>query len=269
MRLLIAAAFVSSLAASAVHAVPGKVVLLGDDWILSDKAFKDNQTDTEQFAGNLADFLGGSHYLFGSSDANAFDKDLAGFFTGYGRTVAGASETLTPELLSPYDAVFLAGTRYSGPTDAAILNSYVAGGGSIVLALGTGDFPGGATGEVAGWSDVMAAWGLGATDSFDGINSGANRPLVEGPGALDDGVTTLYWRNGHTVTQDPTNPASSIAVTMDFAGAKGFGARPIVGVYDGALAPVNPPLGVVPVPAALPMLVSALGALSLAARRRR
>lgn len=259
MRYILATALAASIGATAAHAVPGKVVVFGDEWILSNTAFSANNGPTTAFAGNLANFLGGTDYLFATNNL-AFGSSLETLFESvpFNRTVTSTTATLTPALIGAYDAVFLAGATWSGAANAPTINNYVAAGGSVVIALGTGVF-GGPAGEVAAWNDVMSAWGLGADGAWDGQGL-ATRSLVDGPGTLDDGVASLYWGNGHTVTQDAGNPNSSIAATMTFSS---LGDRAVIGVYDGS------GTAVVPVPAALPLLASALGMIGLIARRRR
>lgn len=244
---------IAALSASAVFAATGKVVLIGDEWPVSNTAFSQTSTETYAFIDNVAGFLGGSTYRIATGNPR-FGSEFEDRLTGaLGKTV---SRVVDVSDLSGVDVVILAGREGSG--NAAALNSFVRNGGSVFLALGTGEFRT-APAEVAGWRDFLSAWGLGAEGRWL-----PGTRLIAAPvsgGALAAGVTRMTWGYGHKVTADPANALSSIAVSADFGG--GYGVTDIVAVYDGSDVVSN-----VPLPAGLPLLAAALGAFGLAARRR-
>jgi len=205
------------------------VIVSGDEWTLSNQAFLQNPASTNAFATNLANFLGGADYLI-YEDAGAvrpYGTAFQSLLGSLGRTVTvNPAEPFSAALLAPFDAVFLAGSLGSGAANAAVLNSYVQGGGAVYLSLGTGIS---APQEAAAWNPFLNSWGLNAGAAYFPDVLVRDIPTVPGTHPLQLGVSALTWGFGQEVTElDSANPLTEIAITGAFGAP--FGDRGMIGV---------------------------------------
>ncbi len=176
--------------------VDGRLVVSHDEWTLSPSGFSASAT-TQTFAENVADFFTGGasgNFLVYTGNFGLNNSSFTGALTAAGHTVTvDRSMPFTASLLQNYDGVFLA---YDGgtPLDPQILADYVAGGGGVYIAGGTGS--GGAAGEAAAWNPFLDRFGIAFESRYNGI--GGTRP-VSSTHAVFAGVTNLYQGNGATL----------------------------------------------------------------------
>ncbi|TWT89755.1 hypothetical protein Mal64_01340 [Pseudobythopirellula maris] len=217
------------------NAQAGKVVLLGDDWLLSDYAFDASPTATETLADSLAEYAigpGAGEVLIASDllpmipfgkrgvTSDAFVARLQSL--GHTLTVDAAA-SMTLENLAQYDAVLLAGSVGSGSANSTALEHYVLTGGSVVIAAGTEDFSSYAD-EAAAWAPLLEAFGLelGATGLGPAFGTIAEVPASTTAGLPGDGSSHLSWSSGQVATAaSTTNPRTTVAVRGDFSGLGG------------------------------------------------
>jgi hypothetical protein len=207
------------------------VIATGDEWLLSDTAFSQNAASTNALTANLANLIGGSNYLI-LEDANAVDPYGSSFqstLEGLGKTLTvNPSSSFSESLIQPYDAIFLAGTIGSGSANSTILHNYVLSGGTVFVALGTGNFSSDdATLEAAAWNPFLNRWGLSAGDEFFSPVV-ETIPTLPGSHPLRTSVDGVTWGFGQEITTTGTpNPHISIALTGAFGGS--IGDRGIMG----------------------------------------
>lgn len=233
--------FLAALAASALSfgmAQATTIVVNHDEWTLSDTGFA-SAADTGTFVSNLVAEFGPDIHAYsnnfgftGSSLGNAMTSAGANYSTGTGFAFTLAN-------ISAFDAIMLGGHYLSGG-ELAVLAAYVAGGGNVYIAGGTG--VGGSAAEAAAWNSFLAPFGIQMSSSYDGI--GGNRPVAGD--SLFAGVGSLYSNNGNGLT------GSSVVC----CGAS-------VGEYAVYRAPAP-----VPLPASSLLLGTALAGIALLRRKR-
>ena len=242
-----AAACLVSLAGPAQAA--GRIVVNHDEWTWSETGFANaGAANAGTFAANVAKFLdtdsiaGGNVLVYSNNFGFGASFSTALTAAGYTPTF-DTGPIFTLASLSIYDAVFLAGGAFS--KSDAVLASYVAAGGGVFIAGGTG--VGGPAAEAARWNGFLGGFGL----AFDGTNyNGVSGTLaVTGTHAIFSGVSQLFYDLGNTVL-DIGNPNSSIV--------QGPG---LIGIYDG--------VQVIPEPETYALMLAGLGALGFVARRRK
>lgn len=261
------AACLSVTAAPLMAGTMGNVVAFGDEWTLSDAAYDGSnaggdfyagdRASTERLVGNLSSFLGGTNYLIATNNAYAYGSDFQANLAGAeGKTVSRVNtQAGFDAALSSADVVFLAGTIGAG--SAASLNSFIAGGGSVVVSLGTGNF-GTAVGEAAAWNGFLGTYGLAAQNIWTLLPRWTPLSVIDGATGLDDGVANLLWGYGNQIQLVGPSPQNGL-VTGTFGGSTASA----IGTYNGM--PATAP---VPLPAGLPLVLSGLGALALTRRRK-
>jgi hypothetical protein len=215
-----------------------------DEWTLSNFGFS-SAADTGKFVSNLVAEMGPKIHAY-STNTTAFNSSLATAMSNAGATyTSGAGFAFTLENISGYDALFLGGT-YLSLGELGVLSNYVAGGGNVYIAGGTGS--GGAATEAAAWNSFLEPFGVQMAPTYNGI--GGTLP-VSGD-SLFDGVSALYQNNGNSLSGPSVFCCGELglyAVYRTDDGGNGPGPNPI------------------PLPAAGLLLVG--GVMSLAAVRRR
>jgi hypothetical protein len=238
---LLSGLFLLLLAAS--PSLAGKVVLVGDDWPLSDYAFDVNDEQATLLAESLASFLSdGSPGSFLAASATSpvipfgprgvVGGELAQRMTDLGHSwlVDGDAE-FTFANLSQYDAVYLCGQVGSGVENSLALKQYVLAGGSVLVMGGSADF-GDAAAEAAAWAPFLGHFGLSLGDNWLGAFGGLIPwiPAVAGDPPPGQGIDTFAWSSGQLATvNDPLDPRTRVALRGDFSS---FGGGPQGGVND-------------------------------------
>ncbi|MBY0307356.1 MAG: hypothetical protein K2Q09_01305 [Phycisphaerales bacterium] len=279
MPVALAAAAVAVLTSAAL-AQTGRIIAIGDEWLLSDEAFMQQPAQTQQLALNIAGYFSGATgnflVLSNSGPAGGVSGQRGVLGSALGTLMTGSGHgwdvnpgaPLTLATLQNYDAVFLSGNLGSGAANASVLAQYVLGGGSVLVMAGTGDM-GSAQGEADAWNPFLNQFGLGFGAQWFTTTSDPAVPLVSVPtlpsshplGALVNGVR---WGFGQTALDlDASDPLNQVALLGNFTGLPGpapsgdISAVPIIATYN-VLVPA-------PGAAALAMLT---GAAALGRRRR-
>lgn len=234
-------AFLAALGAAALSVPAGAstIVVNHDEWTLSDTGFA-QAADTTAFVENLVGEFGTSIHAY--SDNFGFTQPslasaMASAGASYSYGTSGFAFTLTN--LSGYDAIFLGGTYLTG-AQLAVLSDYVADGGNVYIAGGTG--VSGAMAEANAWNSFLAPFGVQMDASYDGIQG----VLAVSGDSLFDSVAGLYQNNGNGLS------GSSVVCCGN----------------EGLFAVYRTPMSSVPVPAAAWLLITALAGLVPVARRR-
>lgn len=218
--------------AYAAFAREGRIVVVGDEWPLSDTAFSQN-SEAAGFAGNISGRFGGGDYLI-VEDApfvDPYGASLTAELLALGQTSTTGSAPCTTDGLAPYDAVFLSGMACSGLSNMKELAQYLLCGGNIYLALGTAAFGSGNAGALAerdAWAPLMGAAGLGAAAVLSPSAGLAEYAVVNNDHPLAAGLTQLTWNSGQEVFElDPSHPETDTAIELDF-GAEGVAGAIVV-----------------------------------------
>ncbi|MFN0242191.1 MAG: hypothetical protein ACKVWV_04800 [Planctomycetota bacterium] len=200
--------------ASAWAGAPGRIVVVHDEFPLSNTGYAQAGVMPDRFAKNVADwFTGGvpGDFLAYSINMGLTGSSLATSMSGHTWTVS-SSTTFTLAVLSQYDGIFLAGT--TAGVNTAVLVSYVQAGGNVYLCAGTGN--GGATVEANFWNPFLAPFGLQFTGgSYNGLSGvqpiASTHPIFSGVGGV---VTGLYQASGNSIVDlAPANPDNQVLVT--------------------------------------------------------
>lgn len=236
-------------------ATVGTVVAFGDEWTFSDSAFTNNQASTEKLTDNLADLLGGSSYLIATANSLAYGSSFQSYLASdLGKTVGTANTNAGLQAaLGMVDAVFVAGT-----VGASLLNDltdFVNDGGDLVVSLGTGNF-GSSSGEATAWNPLLNQFGLTASSQWTTAPSITPLTITDGPEALDDGVSTMWWGYGNEISA--FNGATDVAL---ISGTERNNTVSAIGIAPGDMTPV-------PLPASLPLLLAGLGLAGVIGRRK-
>ncbi|MFN7898209.1 MAG: hypothetical protein ACK5N0_00895 [Synechococcaceae cyanobacterium] len=186
----------------------GRLLVLNDEWILSDYGFQ-QAPDTEVLAKNIA------RVFSGTNKAGRF-LDISTIFTSGSKIRSTALEkvlttapyTFARDRSSPLDLKTL--SAYDGvivgraPTDTKVLIDYIKQGGNVCVIAGA--LGGGA--EALMWNPLLEAFGL-RCDNFDNRIKGI-QPANNPDHPLLAGVKSLYQDNGMTVHLLPNSKASII-----------------------------------------------------------
>lgn len=222
----------------------GTIVVNHDEWTLSDTGFT-QAPDTATFVANLVSEFGTTIHAYsanfgftGSSLATAMASAGATYTTGTGFDFTLAN-------ISAYDAILLGGF-YLDTDGLSALTAFVAAGGSVYIAGGTG--AGGAAAEAAAWNSFLSPFGVQMNSPYNGV-SGVH--AVSGD-PIFNGVSGLFQDNGNTLT-------GASVVCCGPNGPEGLFA-----VFRTEDTPSE-----IPLPAALPLFLAGIGGLSLALRRRK
>ncbi len=157
----------------------GRIIAIGDEWLLSDSAFTTLPAQTKQLTANIAAYFadgGAGNFLAASSSSPVAHGPrgvngplLAAEMQSLGHTwTIAASPVIDLPSLAPYDAVFFSGVVGSGAANAAVLAQYVQNGGAVLVMAGTGDFSGPAA-EASAWNPLLHQFGLGFGDVWFAI----------------------------------------------------------------------------------------------------
>ncbi|MGH7244655.1 MAG: hypothetical protein ACREJD_14680 [Phycisphaerales bacterium] len=244
----------ASMVASTGFAGSGRIIAIGDEWLLSDSAFVNEPAQAAQLATNIAFYFSGgspSAFLVKSNAAaipplggrGVLGATLATFMTNLGHTwVVDNAPALSLAQLNQYRAVFLAGDPGSGPANADILQQYVNAGGNVLIMVGTGNVSGGAPAEAAAWNHFLTRYGLQFGPTYFGLPPGntlLDIPALPSSNPLGKSISLVEWGYGQSVTDlQPTNPLNEIAVYGNFTGTSplpptGDSAhQPIIGTYN-------------------------------------
>lgn len=168
-----------------------------------------------------------------------------------------AAAPFTLSNLQNYDAVFLAGPITgvaTGAAVAAVLLPYIAGGGNVYIAGGTGAF-GGPVAEANYWNPTLNPLGLSMATFWSPVTSPLTDP-VTGTHPLLAGVSQLYYDFGNPLSTTGFNTGARVIESGGNAGAAS--AVGLLAVYDRALDEIaNPRV----VPALHPGMLAMLMAL--------
>lgn len=205
----------AAVAPSSTAIADGRIVVVNDEWPLSNNGFASAPT-TAQFALNVAAWFtggGAGSFLVRSSNFGLTGSTLAATMTGAGHSwVVNAAASDTVAALLAYDAVFL--TTQSAP-DLSNLTQYVRSGGSVYLAAGT-------AADASAWDLFLHNFGL----DLGSLNGLSGNHAIAGSHPLIAGVTALYHLNGNDVVDLDPNSKSNQVIAV--AGTHG-----LIGVYDG------------------------------------
>lgn len=177
------------------NATGGALVVFGDEWYLSDRAFAAAPA-TARFATNLVRLLSRSeHPRFLAYDTIGYrgvsEAQFRAVVAAEGCTlVADPNHPLSVDYLDSFDALFIDG-RMS--VDVAVLRRYIEAGGRVVLTFGSGADP---AGEAERFNPLLAGFGMSITPSWNGM--GGVHPL-EPDSPLSSGVDGLFFENGESI----------------------------------------------------------------------
>lgn len=170
----------------------GTIVVANDEWTLSDYGFA-NAPGTTQFVKNLINEFGSKIHAY-SGNFGFLQGSLGSAMAAAGATYStGLGITFDLPTLSGYEAILLGGS-YLSAAQLAVLQNYVAAGGSVYIAGGTG--VGGAVAEASAWNSFLAAYGLSFNPGYNGVSG--NIPVAGDP--LFNGVGSLFQDNGNGIT---------------------------------------------------------------------
>ncbi len=185
----------------AVHAsAAGVIIACGDEWSLSNQAFVQNNAFTNTYALNVASaMMGGSGSILDASvNSIAYDSTFETTMLGAGYSYTNDTTTpLTLAHLQSFDSVFLAGTLGAG--DIPALSAYLAGGGNIYLAGGTGAF-GTAAAEAAAWNPLLNLYGITMGNDWYAPPAAVDVTTDAGGHPIRVGVDKLTYGFGHNMT---------------------------------------------------------------------
>lgn len=233
----------------------GRVVLLADEWALSDRAYQTDPLQTRRLARGIASVFangGAGNFLVLSNIADIPSvgaRGVQGALLALDMQAAGHTWTIDPGApitaahLDQYDGVYLAGGIASGPTHAPQLVQYVQNGGCVLLMAGVGGDASyactSAACEAQVWNHFLNAFGLALGPQYYGVASSgqlASLPVLASDSPLAAGVTSLIWGNGQPVIDlEPLESSNWIALRADFT-ALGGGPQ---GIVNGVVAAYN------------------------------
>lgn len=198
----------------------GRIVVAHDEWTFTTQGFT-NAPDAGVFAQNVASwFHGGQPGIFRawSTNSGATSPQLATAMANAGHTwIASTQGTFDLATLLQYDGVFVVGTA----VDANVLAQYVAAGGNVYVAAGTG------LQDTTFLNPFLQQFGL----SLGSLNNLYGAHPISSPHPLFAGIGALFHWNGNSIalTAD-AGPASQILVSSNGLG--------LYAVYDGGSGPI-------------------------------
>lgn len=172
------------------NANAGTIFVSHDEWTLSNAGFA-NAADTGQFVSNLVGEFGSTIHAY-TNNFGFTQASLAGAMSSAGATyTTGTGFAFNLANISGFDAIFLGGVALGG-AELSDLSTYVANGGGVYLAGGTGSF-GGAAAEAAAWNGFLAPFGVQMDAVFNGLSG---TTAVSGD-PIFNSVSALYQNNGN------------------------------------------------------------------------
>lgn len=243
-------AFLIVLSLSA-NSIGGKVLLLGDDWMLSDYAFDLDPHAAATLADSVVEFLvgeGPASFLVISDTLaelpfgprGVLGSELANWMSGQGHSwTIDPLADITHSALAPYSAVMLAGQAASGAENGLALQQYVLAGGSVLLMGGTGDF-GSAQSEAEAWSPFLNRFGLSLGVELVATNPGAlaQLPVQDGVGPFSTTASNVVWGHGQqALANTAEHSRTNVLLHGDFSG---FGGGPQGSLNDLVVAYESP-----------------------------
>lgn len=255
----------------------GRLIAIGDEWLLSDRAFKVTPGQTNQLAENIAGYFSDNqpaNFLVISSSVPTVPGPrgvngpaLAAKMVSLGHTwTIDPAAPITAANLAQYDGVFFSGTGGSGASNAAVIGDYIRDGGRVLVMAGTGDF-GNAPAEAAAWNPLLNQFGLGFGDTWIAIAPNPPNllsvPVVPSIHPLSQSLSTITWDFGQLALDlDAGDPLNAVALRGDFSQ---FGNGP-QGAINDVIAVYNVP---VPEPGSFVLLAMGAATMSWSAVRRR
>jgi hypothetical protein len=266
-------AFLVFIIASSAYADTGRVIAIGDEWLLSDMAFTATPGQTNQLAENIAGYFSDNQpadFLVISSIDLAPPRGVNGPALSAKMLSLGHTWTINPVApitlanLSQYDGVFFSGTVGSGAANSTVIGDYIRDGGRVLVMAGTGAF-GDAPAEAAGWNPLLNQFGLGFGDTWFAEPPNPPNlldvPVVPDVHPLSTSLTTITWGSGQNALDlDAGDPVNAVALRGNFAA---FGNGP-QGAINDVIAVYNVP---VPEPGTAFLAIACI-ALSCCWRRR-
>jgi len=209
----------------------GRIIAIGDEWLLSDAAFSNQPAQTKQLTDNIANFFSQgvpSRFLvYSTSPAIAGYGKRGVLADGLANRMAALGHTweinsalpFTLANLKNYQAVFLSGTAGSGSANGLVLQQYVNQGGNVLITAGTGD-QGSSGAEASSWNGFLNHFGLAFGDTYFATGGNLlNVPTLPSTNPLGKFITMIEWGYGQNVTNvQPDNPTVELAVYGNFNG---------------------------------------------------
>jgi len=225
---------------SAPTLAQGRIVVAHDEWTFTTQGFT-NAPDAGVFAQNVASWFHGGQpgsFRAWSGNMGVTSTQLATTMTAAGHTWTVSTQgTFDLPTLLQYDGVFVVGTA----VDADVLAQYVAAGGNVYVAAGTG------LQDATFLNPFLQQFGL----SLGALNNLGGAYPISSPHPLFAGVGALFHNNGNSIAlTGDAGPASQILVSSNGLG--------LYAVYDGSTGPIASNLS----------LGSGCGGLALAALSR-
>ncbi|MCX6118746.1 MAG: hypothetical protein NT027_14490 [Proteobacteria bacterium] len=205
----------------------GKIIVSNDEWAFSEAGMA-AAPDAKQYAKNVAVWLGGCEgrgygkFHAYSNNFSLTAPSLAKEFSDVGHTwSSGFSIDLTPEGLSQYDWIFLAGPVPDIAKLVPLLVDFVQKGGGLYISAGT---LGNAAVEAGWWNPVIQRFGMQYASGYNGIKGNIN--INESLHPIFKGVKQLYQNNGNSISLvAPLSPKTKIYVSS--------GSQGLYAIYDG------------------------------------
>lgn len=187
----------------------GKIVLVNDEWTLSDTVFTE-PNDAGEFATNVASWFSGNSgdFLVYSSNFGLTGAALNDAMTsaGYGWNV-DTSVDLTLDTLLGFNGLFLCGNDVSND----LLTDYVNAGGNVYIAGGTGLRWGNSADK---WNSFLNEFGLGFSSDLNRVRGNIE---INSMHEIFDDVDHLFQRCGNDVYADSDNPYAKVLVESKYA----------------------------------------------------
>lgn len=245
MRLLCACVQMVVVAAACLGGT-GRIIAIGDEWLLSDPAFSAQPAQSAQLTDNISKFFTDgtpSRMLVWSTSPFVAPGQRGVLGTGLKSRMEALGHTwdvnpsmaFTLENLRGYRAIFLSGGWPSGTL--SVLEAYLREGGNVLVMAGTGDW-GSAPAEASAWNGFLTKFGLAFGDTWFAFGGSLlNVPTLASGNPLGKLLTSVQWGYGQTVYKvQPNNPLVEIAVYADFSGFSPLLAsgpvQPIIGTVN-------------------------------------
>ncbi len=220
--LVVSLFFLSGFLASSSQA-SGRLMVVWDEWPLSDTGLS-YSSDPNNLILNIAQKFARSsspRFLVYSDNFGLTSPSLGTLMRnqGYGWQV-DTSIPFIADSLSVFDGILLGGYE----ADTEVLHDYIASGGSVYLAAGTGTSGhfGNNANEAAAWNPFLQQYGFMLESSHNGVTGNVSITSTD-PWLV--GVDHLYFNYGQDIYDlDPDNSDNRIVASV--------GSHGLLGVYD-------------------------------------